>query len=186
VPVEDTTRLSWTTLTSTITYSDEWLRLRSDTVQLPNGRVLTPFHTLDVSDSVNVVAITEKRAVVLVNQYRYAVDRTSLEIPAGHVEPGETPLAAAKRELLEETGFAHGNWLPLAQLFPFSSRLNCVVHGFLALGVSQERPPSPDLGEIIRVIEMPWTAFRDRLFDAVPILQEGNQLALALLATHHV
>lgn len=175
----------WTTLTSTYTYSDEWLRLRSDTVRLPNGTVLAPFHTLEVPDSVNVVAITERQSVVLIEQYRHSVNRVSVEIPAGNINLGETPFEAAKRELLEETGFADGEWRELGVIFPFSSRLSCVVHGFLAIGVHRMRAPSPDLSEIIRVTEMPWNAFADRLFDPIPVLHEGSQLAMALRAIRH-
>jgi len=182
----DDTQMPWTVLASAYSYTDEWLRLRSDTVQLPNGTVLTSFHTLEVPNSVNVIAITEQHSILLVEQYRHAVGQVSLEIPAGNIDAGETPMEAAKRELLEETGFAGGQWHPLSTTFPFSSRLSCVVYGFLALGVQRERAPQPDLGEIIRVSEMPWNDFASRLHGALPILQEGNQLAMALLAMHHM
>lgn len=97
--------------------------------------VLTTFHTLELPDSVNIVAVTEDRTVLLVEQYQHAVRRSSLEIPAEHVDLGEAPLEAARRELLEETGFVGGDWRLLTITFPYSSRLNCAVHGFLALGV---------------------------------------------------
>lgn len=176
----------WTTISSTYVYSDEWLRLRSDTVKLPNGTILAPFHTLEVPDSVNVIAITEDQSVLLVEQYRHSVRRISLEIPAGTIDSGEKPIEAAKRELLEETGFAGGEWRLLGATFPFSSRLNCVVHGFLALDVKRECEPRPDLSEIIRVTEMPWSTFAKRLFDPFPLLHEANQLAMALLAARHI
>ena len=182
----DDAQMPWTVLASAYSYTDEWLQLRSDTVRLPNGTVLTPFHTLEVPNSVNVIAITEQKSIVLIEQYRHAIRQVSLEIPAGNIDAGETPIDAAKRELLEETGFAGGHWSPLGTTFPFSSRLSCAVYGFLALGVQRERAPQLDSGEIISVTEMPWTDFASRLHGVLPILQEGNQLAMAWLAMHHM
>lgn len=182
----DDTQRPWTVLSSSYSYRDEWLRLRSDTVQLPNGTVLTPFHTLEVPNSVNVIAITAQNSIVLISQYRHAVRQVSLEIPAGNIDAGETPMDAAKRELLEETGFAGGQWHPLGATFPFSSRLNSTVYGFLALGVERERAPQLDSGEFISVAEMPWKDFASRLHGVLPILREGNQLAMAWLAKHHM
>ncbi len=81
----------------------------------------------------NVVAITEQHSILLVEPYRDAVGQVSLEIPAGNMDAGETPMEAAKTELLEETGFAGGQWPTLSTTFPFSSWLSCVVYSFLAL-----------------------------------------------------
>src|SRR5438132_6944510 len=95
----------WKLVKSTYSYRDRWLSLRSDTVVLANGRTLSPYHTIEMADWVNMVAISEAGHVVLVEQYRHSVKRTLVEIPAGHVDPAEAPDAAARRELLEETGY---------------------------------------------------------------------------------
>jgi len=87
----------WQLLDSTYSFRDRWLSVRSDTVRLPGGKTLSPYHVVEVSDWVNVVAISEAGNVILVEQYRHAVKRTLLEIPAGHVEPKEDREAAARR-----------------------------------------------------------------------------------------
>ena len=81
----------WRLLHSIYSFSDRWLRLRSDTVRLPGGSTLTPYHVIEAADWVNVVAISEAGCIVLVEQYRHAVTRTMLEIPAGHVDAREAP-----------------------------------------------------------------------------------------------
>ena len=115
----DDTQMPWTVLASAYSYTDEWLRLRSDTVRLPNGTVLTPFHTLEVPNSVNVIAITEQNNIVLVEQYRHAVRQVALEIPAGNIDAGETPIYGAKRELLERLASLADTGLRLALRFRF-------------------------------------------------------------------
>ena len=96
----------WQLLDSTYAFRDRWLSVRSDTVRLPNGKTLSPYHVVEVTDWVNVVAITTDRRLVLVRQFRAGSGRDSLETPGGLLNPGEDPLAAGARELLEETGYA--------------------------------------------------------------------------------
>ena len=101
----------WTTLKSDIIVSrPPWLRVRHDTVQLPDGRINPEFYVLEYPDWVNVIAITEDGLFVMEKQYRYGIDRTCYEIPAGVMESGETPEEAARRELEEETGYTGGEW----------------------------------------------------------------------------
>jgi len=106
----------WRLLDSTYAFRDRWLSVRSDTVRLPGGKTLSPYHVVEVADWVNVVAISEAGNVILVEQYRHAVKRVMLEIPAGHVDPREDREAAARRELLEETGYGGGTWHALGAL----------------------------------------------------------------------
>src|SRR4051795_2226542 len=79
----------WRLLDSIYAFSDRWLRLRSDTVRLPSGSPLTPYHGIEAADWVNVVAISDTGCIILVEQYRHAVSRIMLEIPAGQMDsPG--------------------------------------------------------------------------------------------------
>src|SRR4051812_9956679 len=171
----------WRLLESIYSFSDRWLRLRSDTVRLPGGSTLTPYHVIEAADWVNVVAISEAGCIILVEQYRHAVTRTMLEIPAGHVDAHEAPQAAARRELLEETGYGGGTWHPLGALHPAASRFNNQVHSFLALGVTRQAAPRQEESETLRLHEMPWPQFVAGLRHGTIRLPEANQMSSLLL-----
>ena len=92
------------TLSSRLIYEGRAVKLRVDTVKMPNGRETTR-EIVEHSDCVAIVAIDEKDNVLLVKQFRQPVGKTLLEIPAGGIEPGEDPVTTVRRELREETGY---------------------------------------------------------------------------------
>lgn len=99
-------QLPWKTLSSKTLYKTRWCTVREDTVQLPNGKILDDYSVVNLPDVVMVFALTKKRNVLFVKQYRYGVDKVLLELPAGsYVKGKERPENAAKRELWEETGY---------------------------------------------------------------------------------
>lgn len=171
----------WRLIESTYTYRDRWLTLRSDSVRLPNGNTLSPYHVIEVADWVNVVAISATGNMLLVEQYRHAVTRTMLEIPAGHVDPKEGLEAAARRELREETGHGGGTWHSLGALHPAASRFTNQVHAFLAIGVTRVAQPMQEESESLRLLEMPWADFAAGLRSGAVRLREANQMSTLLL-----
>ncbi len=149
----------WEVLDSTYNYRDRWLALRSDTVRLPNGRVLTPFHVIEQPDWVTVIALTRDGRIVLAEEYRHGARQTVIELPSGIHEKAEAPLAAMQRELREETGFASDDWHALGSFFANAPRLNNRVHCFLALDAAKVAEPVLDDGEVLLAHEIPLADF---------------------------
>jgi 8-oxo-dGTP pyrophosphatase MutT (NUDIX family) len=145
----------WRTLSSKTILERWWLTLRVDAVELPTGAVIDEFHVAEYPDWALTIPITASGEVVLVEQYRYGVDRVGLEFPAGVVQPGEDPLAAASRELREETGFEVEGWRTLGRLAVEPARHTNHAHLFVASGASRAAAPDLDDTEDLRVRLVP-------------------------------
>ena len=171
----------WQLLDSTYPFRDQWLTLRSDTVRLPGGKTLSTYHVVEAADWVNIVALSEQGNVILVEQYRHAVRRVLFEIPAGHVDPQEDREAAARRELLEETGYGGGAWHALGALHPAASRFANQVHSYLALGVRKIGEPILEDAENLNIHEIPWPDFVTGLQSGDLRLFEANQMSSVFL-----
>lgn len=172
---------AWELLSSTYPYRDQWLTLRSDTVALPDGETLSPYHVVELPDWVNVIAITDDGNIIMVEQYRHAIQQMMLELPAGNVDAGEAPETAVKRELLEETGHESSQWHDLGAMFPAAARLNNKVHSYLAMGVRQVREPLSGGSETLRVRSIPWATFVASLYSGDMMLREAAQFASIFL-----
>jgi 8-oxo-dGTP pyrophosphatase MutT (NUDIX family) len=118
-------------LKTEVAFATPWFQILGKTMR--HGE--EPYYSLKLPDYAAVVAITEEHRVLIVRQYRPAVERDTLELPSGIVDPGETPEAAARRELLEETGYQGGEWQVLGAMEPDSGRLGNRIWNFLAKGV---------------------------------------------------
>lgn len=127
----------WKTLASEYLFRRPWLTARRDTVQLPNGVVHDEYYVLEYPTWVNVIAITTDGRFVMVEQYRHGLQDIFIELPAGVADEGETPLEAAQRELLEETGFGGGEWTLNTVLSANPSSQNNLAYSFIARGVKQ-------------------------------------------------
>jgi ADP-ribose pyrophosphatase len=93
-------------LSRTVVYENPWVSLYVDKVQLPGGRVLDEHHVLHFGhEAVAALVENDRRQLLLVNVYRYVTDTIEWEVPAGVLEDGEAVLDAARREVLEESGY---------------------------------------------------------------------------------
>jgi len=141
-------------ISSDMIYQGKILNLRVDTVQLPNGNE-SKREVVEYTGAVAIVAITGKREIMLVRQYRYPAEREFIEIPAGKLEPGEKPLGCAKRELVEETGAKAGEWKQLFSFYSTPGFSNEEMHVFLALNLEfQEQNLDDD--EFVEVERVPF------------------------------
>jgi 8-oxo-dGTP pyrophosphatase MutT (NUDIX family) len=141
----------WRVLKSRFAVDRPWLRVREDHVRLPNGLELESFYVMEGRHWASVVAVTEDRHVVLVEQYRHGISTVTLELPAGMIDEGETPLEAARRELLEETGYHADAWHPLAIVAPEPNKSTLFAHFFVAENARRVGPPRPESVEQIEV-----------------------------------
>ncbi len=132
-----------------------YFNLRSDRLRLPDGSIKDPYYVVERPDAAIIFPVTGDGEVVLVRQYRPPIDRMELGLPAGLVEGGEKPEAAARRELAEETGYGGGEWEPLGSLASSPSLKNNWAYLFLARGVGEVAPPDPDEHESIEVVRVP-------------------------------
>ena len=143
---------AWAVLGSAYLSRKPWLTLRQDRVRLPGGAVIDEYFVLEYPAWVKVVAVTPGDRVVLVRQYRHGLGRVGVELPAGVVELGDpSPEAAARRELLEETGYGGGAWGPLCVASANPGTHSNLTYSFLAVGVESVAPPTPEATEDIRV-----------------------------------
>lgn len=127
--------MAWKQLGKEYLIKNRWITVRKDHVLQPSGIEIDDFYVIERPKRVHVVAITKEGQYIFEKQYRYAINRDCLEICAGIVEPNETPLQAAQRELLEETGYAGGQWQQLSVHAVDTSNMTEVSYSFLAKDV---------------------------------------------------
>lgn len=137
------------TIKSQTIYQGEILTLRVDTVELPDNKQ-SKREIVEHSGGVAVVAINDKQEVVLVRQYRKALEDFILELPAGKLDDGEDPLECARRELKEETGYQSKNIELLCETYPSPGFSKEKIYIYLAQDLIQGKAQL-DEGEYLEV-----------------------------------
>ena len=138
-----------------------WLSVIRQDVQLPTGAVIRDYLLTPGRDFSMVVALLEppltpEPQVLMVRQYKHGLERPALEFPAGYLEsPDEEPLACARRELHEETGYAATDWVSLGAFCIDPNRARTSAHYFFARGLAQVGEPHLDVTEDLRHLTVP-------------------------------
>mgnify|MGYP001030740630 FL=1 len=141
----------WKALSSEYLFRRPWLTARRDVVMLPDGRINNEFYVLEYPTWVNVIAITDDGRFVFVEQFRQGLGEVGMELCAGVAEEGEVPEQAARRELLEETGYAGGEWTLISVISGNPSTTNNLAYCFVAKGVKPVAEQHLDSTEDIAV-----------------------------------
>lgn len=156
-------RLSWETVDRSVAYSCAGFDVINETVRLPDGTE-TDFDYVSEPPSVAVLPLTGDGQVVLIEEWRQAVDRVNRGIPAGTAEMDDPSLeAAAARELREETGYEAGDLETLGTVEPANGIADAVLHLFVGHDCTPSTDQSLDVDESIRVSPESWASLRERV-----------------------
>ena len=128
------------------------IRLVDRDLVLPNGR-RTTFNIVEHPGAVAIVPVHSNGDVVLLRQFRPTIGAEIYEIPAGTIERGEAPLATAKREIIEETGFKASRWSKIAEFYTAPGFCTELMHVYVARGLSPASADG-DADEVLRPVRM--------------------------------
>ena len=146
----------WKILKSKFVFENQWFKIRQDKVALPNGKTIDDFFVLIRPDIVLTLAITCNQEIVFVRQYRHATGEILLELPAGSFNPKlESAETAARRELIEETGYVPQEMIFLGTLYDNPIKDTNTIHLFLAKDVRPLGFQQLDATEEIEVVLVP-------------------------------
>ncbi|MBM3274310.1 MAG: NUDIX hydrolase [Candidatus Sericytochromatia bacterium] len=174
MPTDEFQHLRERGLTQESVYRGDVVKVRVDTVALPNGEIFNR-EIVEHPGSVAIVALTPDEQLVMVRQFRYAIGRVTLELPAGTCAFGETPETTARRELREEVGCDAGNLQELGEFYVAPGYGTEVIRLFLATDLKDFGAVSPDSDEFLEParlsLDEAMTMVRDgRIVDAKSII----------------
>jgi ADP-ribose pyrophosphatase len=150
---------AWKVLGTKYLIKRNGMAVRIDQCETKNGNVFDPY-IIECGTWVNVIALTKKREVVLVKQYRHGAKQVMLEIPAGVMdEEDESPMRAAQRELLEETGYTSEQFVEVGKVYPNPATHNNMTYSYLALDAELVSRQHLDETEEIEVSLIPFDEF---------------------------
>jgi ADP-ribose pyrophosphatase len=165
----------WKTLSSTTTFQDNFLHLRTDRCQRADGHVVPTYHVLEFTPWVTIIPLTDAGNIVLAREYRHASGKVITGLPGGVSDPGERDWAmVGLRELAEETGYAARDMIHVGTCYPNPATQDNELHFYLALGCTPSKAQALDPNEDIEVIEMPYEEFLE--YGAQPV-QHGLHAA---------
>lgn len=147
--------MSFKILTKEYISNHQYFTARKDSYQTPTGKIVDPYFVVELPDCVLAVAITKENEVLLIEQYRHAIQEQSIEFPGGFIDKGETPESAVIRELQEETGYSFSDCHYLGKTYSNPGVLTNATHLFVATGGVKTSAQSLDANEEIRIMLKP-------------------------------
>jgi 8-oxo-dGTP pyrophosphatase MutT (NUDIX family) len=160
-------RMRWKVLDSTYISHHIYFTARKDRCERPDGKIVPEYFVVELPPSVCVLPLTDTGEVVMIRQYRHPLGETLLEIPGGFIDKGEDPSESARRELLEETGYAFDEIIHLGKIAANPGVLDNYTHLFLAKGGRRVQRQHLDANEDIEIVLVP-------LEQLVGMLQRGR------------
>jgi len=161
----------WKILESKYPFPD----VRIDKCELPNGQIIEPL-VLEYNPEVTILALTKKQEIMLIKEYRHGVRKIILQLPGGSVDEGENPLEAAKRELLEETGYQSDTFIEIGQVNPNPANYSNTMYAYLALDAEQIPDRNLDETDQIELVLTP-------LEDVITMAKGGELLHSLTIST---
>lgn len=155
----------WKVLDSKYIIQRPWATLRVDRLEMPNGNIKEEYYVLEYPKWVNMIGITKENTILFVKQYRHGAGEVLVELPAGVVEDGEEPELAARRELLEETGYAFDSIEYVCTLYANPATSGNPTFTYILQGGVKIQEQELDASEDIEVVEMSIEEAKAFLFD---------------------
>jgi ADP-ribose pyrophosphatase len=147
---------SWKVLNSEELAKFGYFRLRKDKCELPDGRIMPSYYTIEFGDWVNIIPVTKDKNVVLIKQYRHSIGEITIEIPGGSIDPKltEQPQRAAEREMEEETGYTSSRLELVGVQHPNPALLSNRMHTYIAWDCEKTKTQELDPFEDIETFEV--------------------------------
>lgn len=175
----------WVVKESTYALRGPWIKVRADACETPRGDRVEPYYVLEYRDWVNMAVFDEERRIMVIRLYRHGNGQVNLELPAGSMdETDATPEAAARRELLEETGYTSDTFIHLGGCTPNSATHDNTVHSFAVLSARRVAEPKMEATEDIEVEFLEIPEMLRRIDDGA--FRQALHIATVHLALRHL
>ena len=147
--------MPFTILSKEYISNHQYFTARKDSYKTPTGKIVDPYFVVELPECVLALAITKENEVLLIEQYRHAIQEQSIEFPGGFIDKNESPETAIIRELQEETGYTFSSFHYLGKTYSNPGVLTNATHLFVATGGEKTTEQSLDANEEIKVISKP-------------------------------
>lgn len=173
---------SWKKLSSAVVFKNAWWTYRKDETELPSGKK-GEYHYVHTNGASLIVPVLPDGRLVLVKQYRYLLDRESIEFPCGGVKDGHTYDQTAEMELVEEAGYRSRSWNLVGEYNPYNGVTTEICRVYVARDLTAV-PPTPEETEEFEIVFMTPDELERNIMSGV--IWDGMTMAAWAIAKHHV